>query len=131
MKLIIDNSSEQFVFFYLKIGGRWLKDKRRFSSTPLTVLLDAAVKKHKKKIQDISGVAVLIGKGRFTATRIAVTVANTLSFALKIPVAGLNSLNSPDDFKAAENKLNKGRPGAYISAKYSAEAHISGKRSAI
>ena len=85
--------------------------------------IDKMLKKRKKKISDLLGVAVVVGLGRFTATRIAVTVANTLSFALRIPVTAVNSA----DIERAEKLLRGKRAGVYVSAKYSGEARIGQK----
>lgn len=92
---------------------------------PLLVILDSFLSKNKKKLSDIAGIAVVVGHGRFTATRIAVTIANTLSYALKIPVVAVLSSNNPE---FAENMLKKTKPGVFVSAKYSGEAHIGGQK---
>ncbi|MDD2758393.1 MAG: hypothetical protein PHD72_03430 [Patescibacteria group bacterium] len=124
MKLLIDNSLEDQVVFCLSISDGWKKFV--FSQTvrpkPLLVFLEALLSKQKKHLTDLSGVAVVIGRGRFTATRIAVTVANTLAYALAIPVVGVTEA----DFKLVDKKLKQAKIGVYISAKYSGEANIGG-----
>jgi tRNA threonylcarbamoyladenosine biosynthesis protein TsaB len=42
----------------------------------------------------LSGVAVGVGPGSYTGTRIAVTAAKTLAWAWKVPVAGISSLHA-------------------------------------
>lgn len=43
---------------------------------------------------DLSGIAVGVGPGSYTGTRIAVTAAKTLAWAWKVPVAGVSSLHA-------------------------------------
>lgn len=85
--------------------------------------LESVLKKYNKNITDITGIAVVVGLGRFTAERIAATVANTLALALNIPVVALPQAST----QAADEMFLSARRGVYISAKYSGEAHIGGK----
>ena len=41
-----------------------------------------------KTINDIEGIVAFVGPGSFTGLRIGLTVANTLAYALNIPIAG-------------------------------------------
>ena len=41
-----------------------------------------------KIINDIEGIVAFVGPGSFTGLRIGLTVANTLAYALNIPIAG-------------------------------------------
>lgn len=127
MKLLIDNSLEDQVVFCLSISDGWKKFV--FSQTalpqPLLVLLEALLSKQKKHLADLTGIAVVLGQGRFTATRIAVTVANTLAYALKIPVMGVKKI----DFDNLDKKFKKAPKGIYLSAQYSGEANIGKKKS--
>lgn len=123
MKLIIDNSDEKKIFFYLKYGGRWLVEKITVSKKPLLEILGQTLKKRKKDFHDLSGIGVVVGKGRFTATRVAATVANALAYGLNIPVIALTEA----DTAMAEKLFKKAKKGVYISATYSAEPRISGE----
>lgn len=51
--------------------------------------LEALLKKAKKRLSDLKGVACMTGPGRFTAVRIGVTFADTLGRARAVPVVGL------------------------------------------
>lgn len=124
MKVIIDNTDDKKTYFYFKIGGRWSRETNTASGAPLIVRLEKALKKRKKNFDNIGGIAVVVGRGRFTAARIAATLGNTLSFANKVPIIALDSV----DFSAAEAKFRKARSGIFLSARYSGEPHISGKR---
>jgi tRNA A37 threonylcarbamoyladenosine modification protein TsaB len=123
MLVLVDNSGDGEIVFFLHEKNIWRREaKRTANKKSLLENFEQVLAKHKKSVQDITGIAVVIGLGRFTATRIAVTVANALGFALKIPVVAITSA----DPALAQKKLAKAKPGLYISAKYSAEAHISG-----
>ena len=125
MKIIIDNSAEDRTVFYLNVKNSWLKEEKRAATkTPLLALLESVLKKYKTPLNKLSGIAVVVGQGRFTAARIAVTVANSLAYALGIPVAGIDRI----DLAQAGRKLSAMAPGKYLSATYSGEAHIGGKQ---
>ena len=57
-------------------------------------LLSCLEKEHLKQ-EDITEVVVNAGPGSFTGTRIGVTIANALGFALGIPVNGQNNPVEP------------------------------------
>ena len=72
------------------------------------------------QLADVMGIAVRVSKGKFTATRIAVTVANTLAYSLHIPVVAYKEFDGPNLIKM----LQEAQPDLYVSAEYSAEARI-------
>lgn len=47
------------------------------------------LKENKRDWQDISAIEVKKGPGTFTSLRLGIAIANTLSFALNIPINGL------------------------------------------
>ena len=123
MYILIDNSDDQKIVLYYYLKDKWLK--RAFSRpTDLLVDLNKLLADLNCSTSKVRGLAVRLGVGRFTATRVAVTLANTLGFALKIPVVGVGNL----DLKKALKILRLARPGKYISATYSAAAHINGQQ---
>ena len=61
--------------------------------------------KHKFKTKDLQGVVVVTGPGPFTSLRIGVVVANTLGYALDIPVAGIKATV----FKSNDTLVKKGK----------------------
>lgn len=124
MKLLIDNSEESEIIICAK-NQKWEKFViSNKAQKPLLLILENFLFKNKKNFKDITGIAVVVGKGRFTATRIAVTIVNTLGYALKIPVVSVIS----SDTELAEKAFKKAKPGVFISAKYSGEAHIGGQK---
>lgn len=58
---------------------------RRSAQTLLT-LIENLLQKHHRQISHLTEIEVNAGPGSFTGTRVGVTVANTLGFALQIPV---------------------------------------------
>ena len=55
----------------------------------LLVLIDKVLPAGKMKLSIINGLGVVSGPGRFTSLRIGVVTANTIAYALKIPVVGI------------------------------------------
>lgn len=70
-----------------------LSGLERRASRPETFLRDLSeyLKRHAKSWKDFDGVLVVAGPGSFTSTRVIVTIANGLAFALKIPVFSLKN----------------------------------------
>lgn len=123
MYVLIDNSGEDKIVLYYYLKGAW--SRRDFSpSKDLLVCFTDLLADFRQSPAKLKGLAVLLGAGRFTATRVAVTLANTLGLALKIPVIGVKEPNLPLTLKA----LGRAQPGKYVSATYSAGAHISGRQ---
>jgi tRNA threonylcarbamoyladenosine biosynthesis protein TsaB len=61
-------------------------------SQELLTLINQILKKAKASVKEISEIKVNVGPGSFTGTRIGVTVANALAFALGIKVNGKKSV---------------------------------------
>ena len=64
-------------------------------SQKLLFLIDKILKKNKKSIKDISEIKVNLGPGSFTGLRVGLSVANTLSWALDIPINNRRQLLTP------------------------------------
>lgn len=64
------------------------------SSVTLSLHLDEALKKNNITPQNISHIACGIGPGSYTGVRVAITIAQTLGFALDVPVAGFCALKA-------------------------------------
>jgi tRNA threonylcarbamoyl adenosine modification protein YeaZ len=52
----------------------------------------ASIKQAGFSFSDVSAVHVAVGPGSYTGVRIALTIAKTIGFALKVPVIGVSSL---------------------------------------
>ena len=90
--LFIDTSNNKKI----SVGLR-LENKKTFSiendatilkSQILLILIDKLLSEHNLGINDINEVKVNLGPGSFTGLRVGIAVANTLGFALKIPING-------------------------------------------
>ncbi|OGH69472.1 MAG: hypothetical protein A2754_03785 [Candidatus Magasanikbacteria bacterium RIFCSPHIGHO2_01_FULL_47_8] len=88
MYIAIDNSDLDKVILYYQDQDKEAWQKREFARSvgSLLEIIDKLVKEFDGKVK---GLAVVLGKGRFTATRVATTAANTLGFAWQIPVVGV------------------------------------------
>ncbi len=62
----------------------------RISDAELVPLFEEAIKDAAWRQEDIQRIACVIGPGGFTSLRVAVAFANTLSYALDIPVAAIH-----------------------------------------
>lgn len=123
MYLFIDNSDDEKIILKLFVNNIWVQAGFLVNKYQLLVAIDHFLVAQNISMRDIRGLAVLVGKGRFTATRIAVTVANTLALALAIPVIGVKMF--------AENmssQIDSTPVGRLISAEYSGEANIGTKK---
>lgn len=125
MYLAIDNTETEAVVFFISHDGKeWHKFERpQNREGALLAGIDEILKEQNVEINKIKGVAVRVGKGRFTATRVATTVANTLSFALKIPVVAVKDI----DLEIIGSQIDAVKPGEYIHALYSGEPRIGNK----
>lgn len=123
MYLFLDNSVVDKIVIKLGGGSKWSTHTFSGAKYVLLTALDSALKKNKLTLKKLKGVAVLTGQGRFTALRIAVTVANSLALSLNIPVLAVNKFepNLDKKLRATSKKI-------FISAKYSAGANIGGKQ---
>ncbi|EKD43335.1 MAG: hypothetical protein ACD_72C00333G0002 [uncultured bacterium] len=121
MYLLIDNSPNDKIVLYYCLDTDWIQSQYERDNRSLMEIVENLLLSINKKLPDLQGLAVVVGKGKFTATRIATTLVNTLSFALKIPVVAV------DDFNPNLIKEIKASPvGQYVSAQYSAPANIGG-----
>ncbi len=82
------------------------------------------LEKERLSLSDIHGVGIVQKKGAFTATRVAATIANTLSFALRVPAIGVHDTPTepPETYFARLSGLH------YVTPEYSGEPSIGGTR---
>ena len=126
--------SSMYLFYDPTEGGRGVlydREQRveRFFSTERAqeVLVSLVTFLHNNRcdFSELDGFGVLVGRGSFTATRVATTIANTLALAYNVPVHTWGSIPS---FAEIELILSSSRGNAsharYISAVYSAEPRI-------
>ena len=65
-----------------------LTQKQKLGSQVLLPMIVKILKKNELNLKDLTAVEVNPGPGSFTGTRVGVSVANALGFALDIPVNG-------------------------------------------
>src|SRR3989344_7041086 len=91
MVLKIDTTNREKIKVLLIDRKTKLKDQlelKQLGSQILLPLIIKILKKNKKSLSDIDEIEVETGPGSFTGTRVGVSVANALGFALNIPVNG-------------------------------------------
>lgn len=87
--LIINTASSEKVTIGLRIDDQKYKIERKLDQRKAQAVLpmiDVILGKHKMSLLDVQGIYVNTGPGSFTGLRVGISVANALSFALKIPV---------------------------------------------
>lgn len=87
----------------------------------LHVKIEQLLASQKKTWQDIAGIVAYQGPGSFTGLRIGLTVANTLSYALKVPAVGQMGDSWLEDGIA---RLTSGESDPLVMPEYGAPVHI-------
>lgn len=91
MKLVIDTTDSKNIMVELLDENKSiskLTESQKIGSQVLLPMIDKILKKNKVKVGDLKSIEVNPGPGSFTGTRVGVSVANALSFALNIPLNG-------------------------------------------
>ena len=135
MILIINTADQKKVFIGLVDKGE-LVAKKKFQAQyqqaeKLLVEIDKLLSKQTCKLASLQAIAVVNGPGPFTALRIGVVTANTLAWALKVPVVGIKLpefKNIDELVKISEKKIKKAKVGAIVEPFYGKEPNITSKR---
>lgn len=123
MYALLDNSDSEVVRLGLATpAGGWEEAEFTRSTHDLLGALHELLLKKGSAVKDLTGIAVVVGVGRFTATRVATVVGNTLAYALGIPVVAVPT----SDPALALERLQTAKTGKFVVPVYSAEAHIGG-----
>ena len=126
MYFFLDNTEPAELVFFVSREGSSVREYRHSAEGEGSIqraLEEILVTEH-AKLADLFGIAVRVGAGRFTATRIAVVFANLLGYVLQIPIA---AVHGPDP-KSAFKILLSAPVGRYITAEYSAEPRLGPKK---
>lgn len=83
--------------------------------------INTLLKEQQHRLQDLEGIVAFSGPGSFTGLRIGLTVANTLAYALNVPVAGMSD---PGWLEAGIAKLHNGGGTRLALPEYGADVHI-------
>lgn len=127
MHIVLDPSEGGTL--YLLRAGAW--ERFSCSATRAPELLPALVKilsQNDLTLNDVQGFGVVVGKGTFTSTRVAITLGNTLAFSRGISVAALREVPEPSLFM---ERYTSGQGKPYVTAVYSGEPRIHLKPSSV
>lgn len=86
-----------------------LVKKQQYGSQVLLPMIVQLLNKNNLTLNDLTAVEVNTGPGSFTGTRVGVTVANTLGFALNLPVNGLPRFRAGKKGKIVLPKYEKSK----------------------
>jgi len=130
MILVIDTTDFKHAIVAL-IDNSKIKSKKKFSaqykqSEKLLKEIDRLFIASKLKLKRLRGIIVISGPGPFTAVRIGVTVANTLSWSLRIPIAGIkkDNLNLNELASQSKNIFKKSKNKEIVIPHYGKEPNI-------
>ncbi len=85
--LYIDTAKRETVIVGLEIDGKkYRKTVDNTQAQEVLPLIEKLLKEKKIKFNQINRIKVNTGPGSFTGLRVGVSIANALSFTLKIPV---------------------------------------------
>jgi tRNA threonylcarbamoyladenosine biosynthesis protein TsaB len=130
--ILFINTAEQNKIFVALVKENKLKSKLELKgefhqSKKLLPLIERLLKKNKIKLGDLSGIIVVSGPGGFTSVRIGVVTANTLGFALGIPVAGIRKVEGAtvkELIREGLKRLKKVKVGEIVLPFYGKEPNI-------
>lgn len=135
MILFINTADTKKVFIGLIKKNELIGKKEFFAqyqqAEKLLAEINSLLKIKDCKPKDLQAIIVICGPGPFTALRIGIVVANTLSWALKIPVVGmkLTEFKDIDDLiKKSFIKLHKIKIGDIIEPFYGKEPNITKRK---
>lgn len=123
MYLYIDPSIQNSIRFILFHHDQEKEFIFEGKNRELLIYIVQVLDQEKVALSDIDGVAVLVGSGGFSSTRIASVIANTLAFGLKIPVVGVLESDKPSLQTILALFTSKKHEG-YLSPTYSGEPNI-------
>lgn len=106
----------------IKAEYRW-HAHRQLSDT-LLVKIEDLLSEQKLELKNVSGLIVYRGPGSFTGLRIGITVANTLSYSLNIPIVG----STGEDWLQADQKALTRASSGVVVPEYGAPVHITQPR---
>lgn len=78
----------------LIVSKQWTSAKDEVAK--VLPMVEELLKEQKLNYEDLKGIAVVNGVGAFSATRIGVTIANSLAFALDIPLFEISIIKNQE-----------------------------------
>ena len=107
MFLIINTINNDKFLIALSKGDELIKKTipAKYKQTErLLPAVHESLNKNKIHLKNLKGIIVAKGPGSFTALRVGVVTANTLGFALRVPVNGMKA----EEFEDLEGLVKKG-----------------------
>ena len=133
MYLFINNLDQDKIFLAIfkrpasKEATYLILPKKQDRSESILKGLNQLFKKANQAVKNIKGLIVVNGPGSFTGIRVALSIANTIAWQLKIPVVGI-SLNKGKDnqtlIKAGWSKLLKTNSSRLVRPFYGQKPNI-------
>ncbi len=129
MILALRTDAPEAELYLYDAGGRiekitWMAH-RELSSTVLTKI-DELLASHKHELSELTGLLVYRGPGSFTGLRIGVSVMNSLSYSLGIPLVGATG---PEWLESGLKEFSsKSLSPSLVVPEYGGEAHITKPR---
>lgn len=127
MNLLIDMTEREVISLMLFTDIVHQRVRESGRTKDILPVLNALLERKGLSRDDIRGIAVVVGQGTFTGTRLAVTLANTFAYAQQIPIIAVTN-NEKKDVLLMNERLEKATPGMFISATYSARPSIGGSQ---
>lgn len=97
--LFIDTSSNEEIIVGLEVNRQKFFLRKPVDTKRAQIVLpmiSQLLKKHKMALKDVNAIEVVKGPGSFTGLRVGVAIANTLGWALQIPVNSKKQVVTPD-----------------------------------
>lgn len=111
------------------VDGDWRRDYEwqadRSLAKDLLRYLTERLNENDKTFNDLTGLGIFKGPGSFTGLRIGITVFNTLSDSLQLPIVGSTGENWQNEALAA---LENGQNDQIVLPEYGGEANITQPR---
>lgn len=127
LALRTDSAVAEMLLF--EAGGNIIAERRpelgRSMARDLLSQLEELLHDAGKTWPDIGGIVLFTGPGSFTGLRIGATVANTVAYAIAVPVVGTSGTNWSQE---GVRRLLLGENDKLVMPHYGAEAHITQPR---
>lgn len=123
MLLLLNPSQKNSISLALFDEARVAAKTCEGSNKEILFFIDELLKDQRVDKKDVQGIAVVVGAGTFTGTRLAVTIANTFGYALQIPLLAISEQEAEDPQALIPRLLSRPK-GEYLSATYSGEPRV-------
>ena len=127
MYVAIDMSEHQLIQLVLFDKDHCHRVTQKGQNADMLSFLKITLETYQIDPMALQGIAVVVGKGTFTSTRLAVTVANTFQYVNKTPLLAI-SAEELEDIKTLLATCEKKVTSHFLSATYSGAPRIHQKK---